>query len=148
MASYNSEDEDMPDAKPKHQTTQDCSDDGSSDDSDDANDSASEVGQRADCDESEETPLNSLADLDEELKKGCKPRIRESEMQLATFRASAQKIADDFLVSQDVKLGRLRKATAAKDRTAYLEGREDSKNIDVRRRRIEEGSSGGQDSSS
>ena len=58
-------------------------------------------------------------------------------MQLITFRDTAIKIADDFLKERDMKLkkGR-RKSFVIRDREAYQKGVEDSKAIDVRRKRI------------
>ncbi|MCJ1243177.1 hypothetical protein MMC30_000374 [Trapelia coarctata] len=152
MASYESEDEDdnendtSPDCKDVGDGAEDADDKPGDDNSEDSDDSASETGEHADFDESEETTLNPFADLDEELGKARKPRVWESEMQLTTFRASAKKIADDYLVSNAIKLGKSRKGTAAKDYAAYKVGKEDSKKIDVRRRRIEDGSAGLEDS--
>ncbi|MCJ1264958.1 hypothetical protein MMC22_004833 [Lobaria immixta] len=61
----------------------------------------------------------------------------ESEMQLTLFRAKAEGIADEYLKSNNVKLHRGRKSTAAKDYAAYKQGKKDSRNVDVRRKRLE-----------
>ena len=62
-----------------------------------------------------------------------------SHMQLVTFRATAAKIADDFLRDKGVKLRMMSvKGVNIGDKNAYRQGKEDSKKIDVRRRRITE----------
>lgn len=58
-------------------------------------------------------------------------------MQLTLFRAKAEGIADEYLKSNNVKLHRGRKSTAAKDYAAYKQGKKDSRNVDVRRKRLE-----------
>ncbi|QDS77198.1 hypothetical protein FKW77_002568 [Venturia effusa] len=60
-----------------------------------------------------------------------------SSTQLATFRANADKIADEYLEEQEVKLKKGRKATAVKDVEAWKQGKADGKTIDVRGKRIE-----------
>lgn len=63
--------------------------------------------------------------------------IWESRMQLVLFRQNAEKIADDYLKEQNIRLtNRKRKHTSVKDLQAYEKGKEDSKKIDVRQRRI------------
>lgn len=61
-----------------------------------------------------------------------------SEMQLVRFRETAAQLADDFLKSNNIKLysGSSRKATI-KDRRAYLQGKQDSKKIDLGQNSIE-----------
>lgn len=61
-----------------------------------------------------------------------------SSMQLITFRATASKIADDFLESKGLKLkSRKSKTSGVSDFAAYEQGILDSKKIDVRRKRIQ-----------
>jgi len=61
-----------------------------------------------------------------------------SQMQLLAFRASAEKIADDYLKKKDIKLSRAaHRASEVRDHHAYGEGVKDSEKIDVRRRRLE-----------
>ena len=60
-------------------------------------------------------------------------------MQLMTFRADATTIADQYLKDHDVKLRMGRKrSTGVRDRTAYDQGTEDGKRIDVHQKRIKE----------
>lgn len=60
--------------------------------------------------------------------------------QLTRFRKDAETIADDYLKATKVKLTTGRKRTANKiDSCAYKQGKEDSKKIDVKRRRLEGG---------
>ena len=62
-----------------------------------------------------------------------------SSLQLVQFRKNAEAIADDFIKSEGLKLRKGRKRKANKrDRDAYNKGKEDSKKIDVKRRRLEE----------
>ena len=57
---------------------------------------------------------------------------------LVLFRENAQKIAEDYLKAKNVKPRKSRKRkNDIKDWTAYRAGKEDSKKIDVKRRRIE-----------
>ncbi|KAJ7596276.1 hypothetical protein C8J56DRAFT_916999 [Mycena floridula] len=61
--------------------------------------------------------------------------------QLTAFRESTVAIGDDFLKSKKIKLhkGKKRPGLKLKDaeaRAAYIQGKEDAKNIDVKRRRI------------
>ena len=58
---------------------------------------------------------------------------------LVRFRQSAEKVASEYLKAQNVKMkaGRKRKRTI-RNSAVYREGMEDSRKIDVRRRRIEE----------
>jgi hypothetical protein len=100
--------------------------------------------------ESEEE-ADITADFDEELIKFVKsePRPREpspeptpaweSSQQLALFRKNALLIADTYLETQEVKLypGR-RTDTTVRDRTAYVQGKEDSKKINVRAKGLKE----------
>jgi hypothetical protein len=60
-------------------------------------------------------------------------------MQLATFRATATKIADEYLEGKGVKLHNpSARSTVIRDRNAYSQGVRDSKKIDVHRKRIKE----------
>lgn len=57
---------------------------------------------------------------------------------LVLFRENAQKIAEDYLKSQNLNVGKSRKRTNnIRDWDAYRAGQRDSKKIDVKRRRIE-----------
>jgi len=57
---------------------------------------------------------------------------------LVLFRENAQKAAATYLGSQNVKLSSARKRTKhIRDGSAYRASQEDSKKIDVKRRRIE-----------
>lgn len=62
----------------------------------------------------------------------------QSALQLRTFRKNAEMVADEYIKESKVKLekGRKRKANLI-DRSAYKKGVEDSKKIDVKRRRLE-----------
>ncbi|ETS84404.1 hypothetical protein PFICI_02429 [Pestalotiopsis fici W106-1] len=62
-----------------------------------------------------------------------------SHSQLVTFRKTALQIADDYLQDQDLKLRKKSAQTSIKDRAAYNQGKEDSKKVDVHRKRITEG---------
>ena len=57
---------------------------------------------------------------------------------LVQFRKSAKQVAEDYLKEKNVKLGKMRKPKpwTTKRPSAYAEGVEDSKDIDVKRRRI------------
>ena len=87
--------------------------------------------------------FDPLGDFETELRNArgsaAAPPIKswESEMQLTLFRETAQEIAKDYLQQKNIKLTNLREATAAKDHAAYKLGKKDSKNVDVRRRRLE-----------
>jgi hypothetical protein len=60
-------------------------------------------------------------------------------MQLVTFRATATKIADEYLEDRGVTLhNRSARSTVIRDRNAYSQGVKDSKKIDVYRKRINE----------
>ncbi|KAG4417670.1 MAG: hypothetical protein CL912_29975 [Deltaproteobacteria bacterium] len=62
-----------------------------------------------------------------------------SQMQLVTFRATATKIADEYLEDRGVTLhNRSARSTVIRDRNAYSQGVKDSKKIDVYRKRINE----------
>lgn len=64
--------------------------------------------------------------------------VWSSEMQLVQFRETANKVADEFLQRENIKLHRRSsRTTAARDRDAFRQGRKDSKKIDVRQRRLE-----------
>ena len=71
-------------------------------------------------------------------------RTWASGMQLIRFRDSAQKIAEDYIASKNIKVSHCKSRTAAvKDYDAYVHGKVDSKKIDVRsvgKKRIEESS--------
>ncbi|KAE8553634.1 hypothetical protein EYB25_005016 [Talaromyces marneffei] len=61
-----------------------------------------------------------------------------SHMQLVTFRATADKIAEDYLKCKGVKLySRSARSRKIQDLNAYKQGVKDSKKIDVHRKRIE-----------
>ena len=61
-----------------------------------------------------------------------------SASQLILFRATASKIADEYLKSTKTKLSADRKRVGSiKDRGAYEQGKRDSRKIDVKRRRLE-----------
>jgi len=60
-----------------------------------------------------------------------------SHMQLVTFRATATKIADEYLKDKGVKLhNRSTRYSVIRDWEAYDQGVRDSKNIDVRRKKL------------
>lgn len=63
----------------------------------------------------------------------------QSGNQLTRFRQDAEKIADDYLASQHsgLKLKKRAKTTYKKDSSAFEQGREDAKKIDVKRKRIQ-----------
>jgi hypothetical protein len=91
-----------------------------------------------------EPTLASLAETEEKLSKPpeLEPELESkwaSHMQLATFRATATKIADEYLKDKGVKLhDRSARGTVIRDRNAYIQGVRDSKKIDVHRKRIKE----------
>lgn len=61
-----------------------------------------------------------------------------SEMQLVKFRVTAEQVADEYLKAANIKLGKNRaQQTTVKDREAYLQGKEDSKKVDVRQKLVE-----------
>jgi hypothetical protein len=61
-----------------------------------------------------------------------------SASQLTLFRATANKIAEEYLKSTGEKLGKGRaRVSSVRDYGAYEQGRKDSRKIDVKRRRIE-----------
>jgi hypothetical protein len=61
----------------------------------------------------------------------------KSTMQLIKFRATASKIAEDYLKASGIKLTSFRTGhTSIRDYSAYAQGKRDSKKIDVRRNRI------------
>ncbi|GAC97416.1 Ankyrin repeat protein [Pseudozyma hubeiensis SY62] len=63
----------------------------------------------------------------------------QSGNQLIRFRQDAEKIADDYLASQHkgLKLKKRAKSSFKKDSSAFEQGREDAKKIDVKRKRIQ-----------
>ncbi|EED23259.1 hypothetical protein TSTA_067010 [Talaromyces stipitatus ATCC 10500] len=117
----------------------------------------------------DEDDLNPFGGLDEEISKLIKPGSPSSEvsfrlssstrpspvplntgelepefkwashMQLITFRATAGKIAEEYLKGKSVKLHHQSvRSREIRNWHAYNQGVKDSKNIDVRRKRIEE----------
>lgn len=65
--------------------------------------------------------------------------VWKSEMQLVRFRETAEKIAQSYLKQNNIKLCTTRKRKASvKDHDSYTKGRQDSKKINVRQRRIEQ----------
>ncbi|KAK3678534.1 hypothetical protein LTR78_001832 [Recurvomyces mirabilis] len=63
--------------------------------------------------------------------------IWASHKQLVVFRKTASDIADKYLESRDMKLGKAQKRKAASlDQRAFAQGRMDSKKIDVRQRKM------------
>ncbi|KIW92597.1 uncharacterized protein Z519_06444 [Cladophialophora bantiana CBS 173.52] len=108
--------------------------------------------------EEEEKPLDLDADFEAQLREmvpGHAPATsatvadRDSEGQLTVspwnssqalvrFRQSAEKVAEEYLKAQKTKLSKgRRRERRVRDYCAYREGIEDSKQIDVKRRRIE-----------
>ncbi|KFY08350.1 hypothetical protein V492_06306 [Pseudogymnoascus sp. VKM F-4246] len=83
-------------------------------------------------------PSNASADPDQE------PESKwASQMQLDIFRATATKIAEEFLADKGVKLKKGRKRNnVIRDQNAYKQGERDGKKIDVHRKTIKEGVSG------
>lgn len=64
----------------------------------------------------------------------------QSSAQLVRFRNDAETIADNFLKDSGIKLGtHRRRGKAKRDFSAYEQGKEDSKKIDIKRRRLENG---------
>lgn len=61
----------------------------------------------------------------------------KSSTQLRKFRASAAKIAEDYLEEQELKLSKPKKQTEIKDAEAFQQGIVDGKTIDVRGKKIE-----------
>ena len=62
-----------------------------------------------------------------------------SHMQLATFRATASKIADEYIQGSGLKLRhKTQRSSVVRDVHAYWQGIEDGKKIDVHRKRIKE----------
>lgn len=63
----------------------------------------------------------------------------QSGNQLIRFRQDAEKIADDYLASQHsgLKLRKRARSTYKKDSSAFEQGRQDAKKIDVKRKRIQ-----------
>ncbi|SNX83854.1 uncharacterized protein MEPE_02562 [Melanopsichium pennsylvanicum] len=63
----------------------------------------------------------------------------QSGKQLIRFRQDADKIADDYLASQhsDLKLKKRARTTYKKDSSAFEQGRQDARLIDVKRKRIQ-----------
>jgi hypothetical protein len=60
-------------------------------------------------------------------------------MQLVTFRATSNKIADEYLEDKGVTLHTpSARSTVVRDRNAYNQGVKDTKKIDVYRKRIKE----------
>lgn len=90
-----------------------------------------------------ETGADSLgefkAEVDKNHARDITPPIKtwESEMQLTLFCARAEAIADEYLKNNNIKLSSGRASTAAKDFTAYNQGKKDSRKVDVRRKRLE-----------
>ncbi|KAK4497784.1 hypothetical protein PRZ48_010437 [Zasmidium cellare] len=60
----------------------------------------------------------------------------KSHMQLIQFRETTEKIAEDYLTDQGIKLHKGRKRSGVKDWAAFKKGQKDSKKIDVRRKNI------------
>ncbi|WEW58650.1 hypothetical protein PRK78_004118 [Emydomyces testavorans] len=96
--------------------------------------------------------IDPLGNLDEQIAKLVKTESSDiqdrapqtsgsawaSEMQLVRFRTTAGKIADDFMKAQGIKLSRRsRREAAVRDRNAFLQGKKDSKTINVRQNRLE-----------
>lgn len=103
-------------------------------------------------DELDPNPSSSSATTDTKPKletEDIKPKIEPDEPeagagwqsgnQLIRFRQDAEKIADDYLASQHsgLKLKKRAKSTFIKDSSAFEQGREDAKKIDVKRKRIQ-----------
>lgn len=79
-------------------------------------------------------PSEGILDLESGLESSWASR-----MQLMTFRADATKIAEDYLKDRGVKLRTDRKrSTVVRDRTAYKQGKEDGKKIDVHQKMIKD----------
>lgn len=117
-------------------------------------------------DEDEEQPVDLAADFEDELRRhmpqwsdhnpppvppsGTQAKLDDydnpaklitwpSAGALTLFRKNADNIADTYLKTQNTKLGKGRERNRSiKDVQAYEEGLEDSKKIDVKRRRIED----------
>lgn len=100
-------------------------------------DSGSEDGVEADFNEGEEAHLNPFADFDDEMRRSRHPRTWASELQLTTFRAKAQEVADDWLKAHNIKLYKLRSRPASiKDRRAYKEGLRSGQLTDFKRKKL------------
>jgi hypothetical protein len=85
-----------------------------------------------------EIPSNAEPGNDTDQMNDIPAKTWASAMQLTTFRNSAATVADEHLKKQNVKLShRTAKSTAPRDSASYMQGRQDSRKIDVRRRRIE-----------
>jgi hypothetical protein len=86
------------------------------------------------------TPLTKTKpELEQEgLKPTTESSLWASSSQLTLFRATATKIADDYLKSTGAKFSKFKiPVSSIKDYGAYKQGRQDSRKIDVKRRRIE-----------
>jgi hypothetical protein len=88
-----------------------------------------------------EGDLSGLLDVKPKLEDDEPPTensLWASASQLTLFRATAQKIAEEYIKSTKTKLtaGRAR-VSSVRDYGAYEQGRKDSRKIDVKRRRIE-----------
>jgi Protein of unknown function (DUF2786) len=88
-----------------------------------------------------EGDLSGLLDVKPKLEDDEPPTensLWASASQLTLFRATAQKIAEEYIKSTKTKLtaGRAR-VSSVRDYEAYEQGRKDSRKIDVKRRRIE-----------
>ena len=88
-----------------------------------------------------EGDLSGLLDVKPKLEDDEPPTensLWASASQLTLFRATAQKIAEEYIKSTNTKLtaGRAR-VSSVRDYGAYEQGRKDSRKIDVKRRRIE-----------
>ena len=67
----------------------------------------------------------------------------KSSQALVRFRRSAQRVADEYLKAQTLKLKKTpKRSRSIRNPDAYRQGKEDSKRIDVKRRRIEGASAG------
>lgn len=88
------------------------------------------------------TPLNSVSETTSaSTNLELEPENKwASQMQLQLFRETASKIADDYLRECNIKLraATKRRINVIRDRCAYNQGVEDSKKIDIHRKRITE----------
>jgi hypothetical protein len=76
--------------------------------------------------------------LEDEDKPSTESSLWASASQLTLFRATAKKIAEEYLKSTGTKLAKARaRVSSVRDYGAYEQGRKDSRKIDVKRRRIE-----------
>jgi hypothetical protein len=76
--------------------------------------------------------------LEDDDKPSTESSLWASASQLTLFRTTASKIADEYLKSTGTKLTKSRAPVSSiRDYDAYEQGRQDSRKIDVKRRRIE-----------